>query len=98
MKVVEVLRASRRIVCAENSTVSEEQRKCPWDGVNETAQRCTDASHITREHFGLEVSQHLSSTCEALGSIPPKETSLTHLSAEGLNYHIVLKGGKKNQD
>lgn len=46
-----------------------------WEGVKETTQRCTDASHITREHFGLEVPQHLSSTCNALGSTFPKETS-----------------------
>lgn len=60
----------------------------------DTSEMHGGASHITREDCRLEASPHLSGTCEALGSIHPKETSPSHLSAEGLNYHIVLKGKK----
>lgn len=86
------------IVCVESGTVSEEQKKinaCGKERDRDSSETQGKASHIRREHFRLEVSQHLSSTCEALDPMPPKETSPAHLLAEGLNCHIVLKGKKK---
>lgn len=98
MEVVDVLRASRNYcLCWErHSERGAEGNACGRERDTDSSETQGEASHIRREHFRLEVSQHLLSTCEALDPMPPKRDLPTpHLLAEGLNYHIVWEGKKK---